>query len=53
MKTLKEPAIFLAQFMRDEAPHNNLDNVCKWAADKGFKGLQKDQARLAQKSDRC
>jgi len=40
MKTLKEPAIFLAQFMGDEAPFNSLDSVCKWAVDKGFKGLQ-------------
>jgi len=40
MKTLKEPAIFLAQFMSDNAPHNNLENVCAWAAAKGFKGLQ-------------
>jgi sugar phosphate isomerase/epimerase len=40
MKTLKEPAIFLAQFMGDDAPHNNIENISAWAAEKGFKGLQ-------------
>jgi len=33
MKTIKGPAIFLAQFMADEAPFNSLDGVCKWALD--------------------
>lgn len=40
MKTLKGPAIFLAQFMSDEAPFNNLKNICTWAASLGFKGVQ-------------
>ena len=40
MKTIKGPAIFLAQFMGDEAPFNALDSVCKWAADLGYKGIQ-------------
>jgi sugar phosphate isomerase/epimerase len=40
MKTLKEPAIFLAQFMGDDAPFNSLDSIAKWVADKGFKGVQ-------------
>lgn len=40
MKTLKGPAIFLAQFMGDEAPYNSLDNICKWVADLGYKGIQ-------------
>ncbi|MBX2843052.1 MAG: sugar phosphate isomerase/epimerase [Flammeovirgaceae bacterium] len=40
MKTIKGPGIFLAQFMGDEAPFNNLDNICKWAAGLGFKGVQ-------------
>lgn len=40
MKTIKGPAIFLAQFMGDEAPFNSLDNICKWAADLGYKGVQ-------------
>jgi len=40
MKTIKGPAIFLAQFMGDEAPYNNLDNICAWAAGLGYKGIQ-------------
>lgn len=40
MKTIKGPAIFLAQFMGDEAPFNNLTNICKWAASLGYKGVQ-------------
>lgn len=40
MKTIKGPAIFLAQFMGDEAPFDSLDNICKWVADLGYKGIQ-------------
>jgi len=40
MKTIKGPAIFLAQFMGDEAPFNSLESICKWAADLGYKGVQ-------------
>lgn len=40
MTTLLGPAIFLAQFIGDEAPFNNLDAICKWAADLGFQGIQ-------------
>jgi sugar phosphate isomerase/epimerase len=40
MKTIKGPAIFLAQFMGDEAPFDSLDNICRWAADLGYKGIQ-------------
>jgi len=40
MKTIKGPGIFLAQFVRDHAPLNTLDNMCKWAADLGYKGIQ-------------
>lgn len=40
MKTIKGPAIFLAQFMGDEAPFNNLKNICEWAASLGYKGVQ-------------
>ncbi|MBX2846291.1 MAG: sugar phosphate isomerase/epimerase [Saprospiraceae bacterium] len=40
MKTLKGPAIFLAQFVDDEAPFNSLDGMCQWAADLGYKGIQ-------------
>lgn len=40
MKTMKGPAIFLAQFAGDEAPFNSLDAIAAWAADCGFKGVQ-------------
>ncbi len=40
MKTIKGPAIFLAQFVGDKAPFNSLKNICKWAADLGYKGIQ-------------
>lgn len=40
MKTIKGPAVFLAQFMDDKAPFNTLDGLCKWAADLGYKGIQ-------------
>lgn len=40
MKTIKGPGIFLAQFMGDAAPFNTLDNICKWAASLGYKGVQ-------------
>ncbi|MFT4567686.1 MAG: sugar phosphate isomerase/epimerase [Saprospiraceae bacterium] len=40
MKTIKGPAIFLAQFMGDEAPFNSLDSICAWVASLGYKGVQ-------------
>ena len=40
MRTLKGPAIFLAQFAADEAPFNSLDSIAKWDAGLGFKGVQ-------------
>ena len=40
MKTIQGPAIFLAQFMGDEAPFNSLESICKWAADLGYIGVQ-------------
>ena len=40
MKTIKGPAIFLAQFVGDEAPFDTLENMCKWAASLGYKGIQ-------------
>ncbi len=40
MKTIKGPAIFLAQFMGDESPFNNLKNICRWAKDLGYEGIQ-------------
>ena len=40
MTTMQGPAVFLAQFISDEAPFNSLDGICQWAADLGFKGIQ-------------
>jgi len=40
MRTIKGPAVFLAQFMGNEAPFNTLDGICEWAADKGYLGIQ-------------
>src|ERR1044072_8664872 len=40
MKTIKGPAIFLAQFAGDAPPFNNLKSIAGWAAGLGFKGVQ-------------
>ena len=40
MKTMKGPGIFLAQFAGPDAPFNSLPAIAKWAADKGFVGVQ-------------
>ena len=40
MKTIKGPGIFLAQFMGDDPPFNDLKTICKWAKDLGFVGVQ-------------
>ncbi|MBN9362541.1 sugar phosphate isomerase/epimerase, partial [Devosia sp.] len=40
MKTIKGPAIFLAQFAGDKAPFDTLDHICAWAAELGYKGVQ-------------
>lgn len=40
MKTIKGPALFLAQFMDDGEPFNNLKNICAWLGDLGYKGVQ-------------
>ena len=61
MKTIQGPAIFLAQFMGDEAPFNTLENICRWAADLGYKGVQipswdarcLDLERAAESQDYC
>ena len=37
---MKGPAIFLAQFVNDEPPFNSLENICQWAADLGYVGIQ-------------
>jgi sugar phosphate isomerase/epimerase len=40
MTTIKGPGIFLAQFLGDEAPFNNLESICKWAKSLGYAGVQ-------------
>jgi sugar phosphate isomerase/epimerase len=40
MKTIKGPALFLAQFAGDEAPFNSWASITKWAADCGYAGVQ-------------
>jgi sugar phosphate isomerase/epimerase len=37
---MKGPAIFLAQFMGDQAPFNSLETILDWAASLGYKGIQ-------------
>jgi sugar phosphate isomerase/epimerase len=61
MKTIKGPAIFLAQFAADEAPFNTLDSIAGWASGLGFKGVQVpswdgrffDLAKAAESKDYC
>jgi sugar phosphate isomerase/epimerase len=38
--SIKGPGIFLAQFLRDEQPFDNLENIGKWASELGYKGVQ-------------
>jgi sugar phosphate isomerase/epimerase len=40
MKTIKGPAVFLAQFIDSKPPFNSLEGLCQWAADLGYKGIQ-------------
>jgi len=40
MKTIKGPAVFLAQFAADESPFNSLDAIGSWVAECGFAGVQ-------------
>jgi len=40
MKTIKGPAIFLAQFMGDTPPFDTLENIGKWVSGLGFIGVQ-------------
>jgi sugar phosphate isomerase/epimerase len=40
MKSIKGPAIFLAQFAGDAAPFNSFDAICKWVSSLGYKGVQ-------------
>jgi sugar phosphate isomerase/epimerase len=40
MRTIKGPAIFLAQFAGDAAPFSTLKSIAAWAAKLGYKGVQ-------------
>lgn len=40
MNTIKGPAVFIAQFVQDTAPFNNLKDIAQWAANLGYKGIQ-------------
>lgn len=40
METIKGPAIFLAQFLGDEPPFNDIKSICKWVSSLGYKGVQ-------------
>ena len=40
MSQIKGPAIFLAQFMGDEAPYNSLPAITAWVKSLGYKGVQ-------------
>jgi len=40
MKTIKGPAIFLAQFMGPEAPFDTLAGLAGWASSLGYEGIQ-------------
>jgi sugar phosphate isomerase/epimerase len=40
MKTIKGPAIFLAQFMGAEAPFDTLAGLAGWASSLGYEGIQ-------------
>ena len=40
MATIKGPAIFLAQFLRDVAPYNSLESISQLFAELGYKGVQ-------------
>ena len=40
MDKIKGPAIFLAQFLGDTAPFDNLNNITAWAKSLGYKGVQ-------------
>jgi sugar phosphate isomerase/epimerase len=40
MKTIKGPAIFLAQFAGDNPPFHNLNDISRWARSLAYKGVQ-------------
>lgn len=40
MKTIKGPAVFLAQFMGETAPFNQLDTIAEYMSELGYTGVQ-------------
>jgi sugar phosphate isomerase/epimerase len=40
VKTIKGPAIYLAQFARETAPYDTLAGMAGWAASHGYRGIQ-------------
>ncbi|MCB2055572.1 MAG: sugar phosphate isomerase/epimerase [Geminicoccaceae bacterium] len=40
MRTIKGPAVFLAQFIAPVPPYDRLDTLAAWAQEKGFEGVQ-------------
>ena len=40
MAGIQGPAVFLAQFLRDEEPFNNIESIAKWFAEMGYRGVQ-------------
>lgn len=40
MRTIKGPGIFLAQFLGDKPPFNDLKSICQWAKSIGFLAVQ-------------
>ena len=40
MNSIQGPAIFLAQFVRPEAPFDTLEGLCRWASSLGYRGVQ-------------
>jgi len=40
MKTMKGPALFLAQFAGDDKPFNDWNSITRWAAECGYTGVQ-------------
>ena len=61
MRTIKGPAVFLAQFAGNEPPYDTLDGLADWAARHGYAGVQLpswdrriiDLARAAESQDCC
>jgi len=60
MNKIKGPAIFLAQFIGENEPFNDLASLCQWAANLGYKGIQLptdpkliDLAKAAESQDYC